>query len=131
MTTETTLQMHRDHQSWRSESAFWHDQLREWQQHTEKALVDLEAVRAIFLEHERKLEAHAAAVRLYDQLCSEHEHQLAQIESASPSVQASTDHKTEAWDHTHQRERHEAFKLQHHSLMARWTMLMQSLKDQK
>jgi hypothetical protein len=127
MTTSAVSQMHRDHRAWRSESALWHDQLREWQQQTQQALVDLEAVRAMFHEHERRLETNAAAVRLYDQDCADHEHQMVQSESDSAPVHDESDHKTEAWDHTHQRERHEACKLQHHSLMARWKMLLDSL----
>lgn len=129
MTTSAISKMHGDHQAWRAENAFWHDQLREWQQQTEEALHDLESVRAMFFEHQRKLQVHASAVKLYDQTCAQHEHELAQAESGSTAVRDTSDHKTETWDHTHQRERHEACKLQHHSLIARWKMLLASLKS--
>jgi hypothetical protein len=120
--------MHLDHEAWRSEGALWHDQLREWESQTAQAVADLDAVRKILTDHERALEKHAAGVHLFEGACAEHEHELAVSVTAAPPVKPTVDHRTEASNHAHQRELHEALKHRHHSLIARWNMLMGSLK---
>lgn len=133
MATETRQEMHQDHRNWQSESAFWRDQIREWQQQTSKAMDDLTTIRSALEKHERSLERHAAAVLIYDQNCAEHEHQLATLAPAAPYVAAECSggsHAAEAGHHAHVRDRHEILKQQHHALMARWALLLQSLQGE-
>lgn len=128
MSADTQLRMHRDHQNWQSESAFWRDQVREWQQQTAQTAAEMQSLRTALQAHERKLETHAAAIHLYDQKCAEHECGLAETPTSATDVLARCAHDLEARHHHELRERHENLKQLHHSLMARWRLLLQSLR---
>jgi len=121
--------MHRDHQDWQSENALWRDQLREWERQTAQATADLELIHAALAKHEESLQRHAAAVRLYEQKSLEHEHRMAAA-AAAPGTSAPGDvaHGEEIADHHQVRLRHEALKRRHHELMARLSLLIQSLR---
>ena len=123
--------MHQDHRDWQSENALWRDQLREWAQPTAKAVEDLESIKAALVRHTEILSRHAAAVRLYEQKSAEHEHQIAAAVSGStPDLPIHTDgkHFEEIADHHQVRLRHEALKRHHHELMARFSLLVQTMK---
>jgi hypothetical protein len=123
--------MHHDHRAWQSENAFWRDQLREWEEQTAKAVEELASIRSALAEHTDVLRRHGAAVRLYEQNSAEHEHQIATAASTTSSeIPLSTDgkHFEEIADHHQVRLRHEALKQHHHELMARFSLLVQSMK---
>ena len=131
MNAVSHAQMHSEHKDWQSENALWRDQLREWEQQTAKATEDLELIRSALAKHVEILERHAAAVRLYEQKSMEHEHEIATaVAGTSPGIPNRTDgkHFDEIADHHQVRLRHEALKKHHHELMARFSLLLQSLR---
>jgi hypothetical protein len=127
MSSSTQLRMHQDHRQWQSENAFWRDQIREWQQQTAKAVGDVAVIRSALAEHERMLEKHAAAVRLYEQQSAQHECRLAETPQEATSGLSASEHGCEACQHFEVRERHENLKQLHHTLMARWALLLKAL----
>ncbi|MCE9607882.1 MAG: hypothetical protein K8U03_23605 [Planctomycetia bacterium] len=122
--------MHGDHREWQSENAFWHDQLREWEREVGEAIGDLPKIEQALRGHERRLQTHAAAIRLYEQVAADHEHQLAElVHEGAPSAAGCTAHKhgKESRNHAQQRQVHEALKRTHHTFMAHWAMLLEAL----
>lgn len=127
----STNELHREHLLWRGENAFWHDQIREWELEVDEAVKSLSQVEQALRDHKRRLEAHAAAVRLYQLEADRHEHQLAEAgraPAAAGSIATDADHATESEHHTKRRSTHETLKRSHHALMARWSSFMKSLK---
>jgi hypothetical protein len=122
--------MHTDHREWKSENALWHDQLRQWEAETFEAIGDVAKVDLALQAHEAILRTHAAAIRLYEQGPSEHEHQLAELVQMGACKSAcctAKKHSQESLKHAEQRQVHEAMKRTHHALMARWSLLLKAL----
>lgn len=123
---------HREHLLWRGESAFWHDQIREWELEIDEAVKSLSQVEQALRDHKLRLEAHAAAVRLYQLEADRHEHQLAEAGRAGAAVESTSteaEHALESDHHMNRRRTHETLKRGHHALMARWSSFMKSLKS--
>jgi hypothetical protein len=130
VSTEAHLRMHRDHRFWDSEVDFWRDDLRAWQRELTEAWSQLKELEAALQRHEEVLREHAASLRLDQEQTSAHEHALAEYErgGTGPDLPAmAVGHEDEADRHAEQRERHEQLKRQHHSFLARWRALIESL----
>ena len=129
MTLLPVSEMHGDHQTWEAENALWHDQLREWQRETDQAIAEMAQIEQALRSHERQLEVHAAAVRLKGNACDRHEHELAQAAQKQEHVCTGGGHCRETRDQNEERRRHERLKRTHHTLMARWSLLLKSLQE--
>lgn len=127
MSATRPLDMHRDHRAWTADNEFWRDEIRMWQHETAQAAADLRRVTDALGEHERKLERHASAIRLYGQEAAQHEHELTRSAQAVQGADVVGHHADEVVDHRRMRETHESLKKTHHTLLARLSMLLKAL----
>jgi len=128
----TNLELHRDHENWKSDDAFWRDEVAVWHNELKDAETSVERLQRILHEHALKLEAHVGAIGFCEKAWETHEHQLAEAARArTPSTpQPKQEHYVETYDHMQHREAHEALKRKHHRLIAQIAMLMHALEKQ-
>lgn len=133
MASTTHEKMHLDHLAWTNEGCFWHDAVRTWQKDVEVALKEIARVEQALRDHEKELEIHAAAIKLYGQKVGEHEHAIAQFEKGGAGEdlpELAGGHAGEEGHQRQQRETHERLKQKHHVIMAYWKLLSRALSDE-
>lgn len=126
--------MHHDHADWKSENALWHDQLREWEAEIADAIDGTAKLKQALEAHQQTLRIHAAAIRLYEQGPAQHERQLAEFVQQGVGYAAcctEPKHRKESSKHDEQRSIHETMKKSHHALMARWSLLLKALTENR
>jgi hypothetical protein len=132
MAENTHLEMHRDHQYWLKDGAFWRDEISLWKEDAQKALGDMTQLENALRELVQSICAHEESVNQHLVKITTHEHSVSEFEQkrAGDSLQLLTlakAHKQEEADHVQQRQAHERLKKQHHTIMAQWNMLLKEL----
>jgi hypothetical protein len=131
MTNINNLQMHQEHQTWKSDDDMWRDDVRVWEEEVQAAQKDIARVQAALAEHLRILQKHAAAIRLYEGNCDRHEHAIVNCERGSAAAQSEAmkeAHPCEADKHEDLRAAHERIKRHHHTRLAHWNLLVKALE---
>jgi hypothetical protein len=132
MTNATNAKMHDDHRLWNSEHSMWMDDIQLWRNEHTKMLTEFQNVHELLQQHQVALESHCEAIQNHEKADGEHELELAGQESgAKPTIgdQMTKTHLSTAKCHAQQREDHERIKRHHHSVIARWSLLLKGMRE--
>jgi hypothetical protein len=132
MMTNTHQRMHQDHLDWRSNNAFWSEEVRTWRNELEDAKGGVARLRSDLEAMECCIECHAAANLTYEHQMLNHERSLAAYERGALDqrpLAANAMHAEEAVRHCQQQNMHDRIKTHHHNVMKRWRALLKALKE--
>lgn len=131
MNVYSDTELHRDHRLWTDERALWHDDVRVWEKEVDELLAKLKRLEIALEQQKRELQAHAAAVRLYQECDGRREHALVQYERDGNEERGTLlehAHEGAIQEHQRQRERHAHVKATQRRLMAELRPLGQVTK---
>jgi hypothetical protein len=132
MSSQSHIEMHREHGTWRKDDDLWRDELAIWEGKINAAIEALPRLELALREYAKKLQRHGSSVRLSELDFNVHEETLAEFERGAipedPVVQAQ-EHVREWEGHRVQREAHEKIKTQQRKIMSRWKRLMSALAE--
>lgn len=126
MSTESHLEMHCEHATWRKENDLWRDELALWEREISDAIEELPRLELALRAHLEKLQQYGASIRLHELDFEDHEHALAKYqrgETPEEFVQAQ-EHGRESERHEMQRSAHAKMKKQQHLLVSKWKHLI-------
>ena len=132
MSNASHIEMHREHATWREEDDLWRDELAIWEREINDAIQDLPRLELALREYAKKLQKHAASIRLYEQDFTVHEETLAEFERGEipeELVVQAQGHARESEQHQTKRKAHEEIKKQQHVLLSKWKPLIAALVE--
>ncbi len=132
MSSQSHIEMHREHSTWRKDDDLWRDELAIWEREINEAIQDLPRVELGLKAYAKKLQKHAASIRLYEQDFTVHEDTLAEFERGEipeELVVQARDHGQESEQHRAQRKSHEKIKKQQRKLVSKWKPLIAALGE--
>ena len=130
MSAQIHIEMHQAHRLWENDIGFWRDDIRAWQHELVTIRAQLKDLESALTKHEETLRQHAASIRLDEEKIGVHEHALAEFERGGEGADLPSfvpNHQQEAERHSNHRAKHEELKRIHHTFVARWRLLVQSL----
>jgi hypothetical protein len=123
--------MHGEHRLWESDISQWRDDLRAWQHELAQSQREIQQLERALQKHAQTLQQHASALRLEEQTAGNHEHEIVKYERGAEGdalFEMARAHSQEALRHAEHRAAHEQLKRQHHTMIARWNVLLKELR---
>ena len=120
MSQGTHLELHREHQAWASEAALWRDEVALWRAEAEAALAEAESRVEALRDDLQMLAAHEETLRAHLSRSRDHEHALAEFESAGRTdalLVCGKRHRGEGAQHVACGQAHVEIKNLHHAVM--------------
>jgi hypothetical protein len=117
-----------EYRHWQSELAGWHCDVGYWRREYQKALADLKRLEAALREREKALQAYAEKLAVHEDFLAGLEHVAKDLpEGGADEWGTYSPGQQEAARHSRQRDAHEMIKRGHHTLLAYWSLLLETL----
>jgi septal ring factor EnvC (AmiA/AmiB activator) len=116
------------YRQWQSDLARWHCDVGFWRQEYQKALADLKRLEEALRAREKSLQVHAERLAAHEAFLAALEHGAEDLpDGGADEWGRYPPGQQEAARHSRQRDAHELIKRGHHTLMAYWSLLLETL----